>query len=102
MDAVREDRLVEHLSGDGDFRIAWQDYFREPEHPPDPKHPDGMHADLSAGKPVTCALRLPYPAKRCGCWFIECKLCGLTAALTTAGRRDDPRTVKLGCKTGVQ
>jgi C4-type Zn-finger protein len=41
---------------------------------------------------------LPYPAKRCGLFLVICDKCGYSAAITTAGRPDDPRKVTLPCK----
>jgi C4-type Zn-finger protein len=41
---------------------------------------------------------LPYPAKRCGIYLVVCERCGYSAAITTAGRPDDPRKVTLPCK----
>jgi hypothetical protein len=41
---------------------------------------------------------LPYPAKRIGHYRIECELCGLRVACTTAGRPDDPRSIRIACK----
>lgn len=52
---------------------------------------------MSDGATRTCSIELPYPAKRCGVYVIECAKCGQKNALTTAGRPDDPRTVTMGC-----
>ena len=46
----------------------------------------------------SCLVMLPYPAKRIGYFDIECTGCGLRVAISTAGRRDDPRSVRLACK----
>jgi hypothetical protein len=66
---------------------------------PNPKYPDGIDVDLSDGAKVACFTELPYPAECCGVLFVSCGECGLTVAVTTAGRPDDPRSVKLGCKS---
>jgi len=83
------------------FKIEWHDHGREPQCPPDPAFPNGMDLDCAVwcveGWP-TCKTDLPYPAKRCGYYIVECKLCGFSAAITTAGRPDDPRSFKMGCK----
>ena len=36
--------------------------------------------------------------ERCGVYLVECKICGSSVALTTAGRIDDPRSVTIACK----
>jgi hypothetical protein len=66
--------------------------------PSDPAYPHGMDVDLSDGAMSTCAGNLPYPAECCGMLMVRCAKCGANAAITTAGRVDDPRTVKLACK----
>lgn len=67
---------------------------------PDPAHPEGIDIDLTDGEPVCCRAKLPYPAECCGVLVVRCRTCGYSAAITTAGRTDDPRTVKLPCKLG--
>jgi hypothetical protein len=79
-------------------RIEWYDHEREPLCAPDPKYPNGIHLDLSFHAKQACLVNVPYPAKRCGHYRIECDACGVNVAVTTAGRPDDPRTVKLRCK----
>lgn len=78
--------------------IRWHDSGREAQNPANPKYPDGVMLDLSARASQTCMVELDYPAKRVGHWIIECTDCGLRVACTAAGRRDDPRSVKLACK----
>lgn len=80
------------------FRITWHDAGREPQCPPDPAHPKGIDIDISLGAAQTCQTPLPYPAKRCGQYFIACETCGLTGVVTTAGRPDDPRSIRVACK----
>lgn len=75
----------------------WHDRNREPQCAPDPAFPNGMDVDMSDGAARTCSIELPYPAKRCGIYVIQCDKCGQTNAMTTAGRPDDPRTVLMGC-----
>lgn len=79
------------------LRVTWFDHGREPQCLPDPAFPDGIDIDLSGGK-KSCEADLPYPAKRCGMFLIVCEVCGRSAGITTAGRPDDPRHVKLACK----
>lgn len=80
------------------MKIEWIDHAREPQHPPNPDFPHGVDIDLAGPYAVeTCKTALPYPAKRCGLYVVECPLCGRRAAITTAGRPDDPRSVKMAC-----
>lgn len=78
------------------FKVEWMDSGREPQCPPNPAYPDGI--DIKAdGAAMTCKADLPYPAKRCGAYVVECTRCGLRVACTTAGRPDDPRSIELPC-----
>lgn len=81
----------------GRFKIQWVDHFREPQCAPDPDYPSGKDLDCSFGAP-SCVTSLPYPAKRCGIFIIECSDCGERVACTTAGRIDDPRSMRMPCK----
>lgn len=69
------------------------------QHPANPDFPKGVEVDARTerGAPA-CTLELPYPAPAIGSHFVECAYCGVTAAVTAAGRADDPRTVTLTCK----
>ena len=82
------------------FVTQWVDRGREPQNPPNPAFPDGIDVDLSdiQNKDETCLVKLAYPAKRCGLWWVKCEVCGMSVILTTAGRRDDPRSVRLACQ----
>jgi hypothetical protein len=79
------------------FLVEWNDGKREPQCPSDPAYPDGIDVDVSSGK-TACVVSLPYPAKRCGFYVVRCRLCDFSVALTTAGRRDDPRSIKIPCE----
>jgi hypothetical protein len=80
-------------------QIEWIDRGGEPRNPPDPAHPHGIDVDLAGAARTTCLVNLPYPtAKRLGLYVVKCSECGLSVAITTAGRPDDPRSVKLACK----
>lgn len=79
------------------FDIKWIDVGREPQCAPNPAYPKGVRLDVTNGAPG-CWTGLPYPAKRCGYYAVKCRSCGMTALVTTAGRLDDPRSVKLPCK----
>lgn len=77
------------------FKIDWIDRGREPQCAPDPAYPKGK--DIPSIKEPSCFTALPYPAPRCGLFYVECKVCGTNALITTAGRPDDPRSVRLPC-----
>jgi hypothetical protein len=76
----------------------WKDAGREPKCAPNPDYPNGIDLDVSDGADKTCVADLPYPAKRIGSYAVECQVCGATAACTTAGRVDDPKSIKLACR----
>jgi hypothetical protein len=82
----------------GKFTITWRDSGREPQCPANPDYPDGKDLDGSGGASLSCTVALPYPAKRCGAYLLRCLVCGITAGVTTAGRRDDPRSITLACR----
>jgi hypothetical protein len=79
------------------FEIFWIDAGREPKVKPDPAYPNGIDLDMSRGRLEYCETVLPYPAPRCGHFVVTCKTCGTDALITTAGRPDDPRSLKLAC-----
>ena len=81
-----------------DFKIEWIDSGREPTQIPDPRYPQGIDLDVTDGAIVNCVVLLPYPARRCGIYYIECKRCGVNGIVTTAGRPDDPRSICMPCK----
>lgn len=79
------------------FKIEWIDSGREPRCAPNPAHPNGTDVDASFGAAAFCMGSLPYPAERCGLYIVECDHCGLRVGVTTAGRPDDPRSLKIAC-----
>jgi hypothetical protein len=79
-----------------EFDISWIDHGREPQCKPDPNHPTGKDIDASHGSP-SCYVDLPYPAKRCGLYLVKCNTCDFILGITTAGRPDDPRSVRIAC-----
>jgi hypothetical protein len=83
---------------DGTLRVEWVDGGREPRNPPDPRYPEGIDIDASMPDLPSCETALPYPAKRCGHFIVSCQTCGLKALVTTAGRIDDPRSLKITCR----
>ena len=80
--------------------VKFLDSGREPQSKADPRWPNGKPVNLAPHIPIdrTCTRNLPYPAPRCGVYQIKCRKCGFIAAITVAGRPDDPRTVTLPCK----
>lgn len=80
-----------------DFQIEWIDGERSPTGGSDPRYPDGIHLDMSGGRSPCCAVPLPYPAPRCGFFIVTCDFCGVRIVVTTAGRPDDPRTIRIAC-----
>ena len=79
-------------------KATWVDHEREPRCQPDPRYPDGIDIDVSKGAAETCETELPYPAKRCGVFHVICDRCNIYVAVTTAGRSDDPRSLRVACK----
>jgi hypothetical protein len=80
------------------IKVKWIDGHRVARSRPNPQYPNGIDVDVSGGAFKTCITLLPYPALRCGFYSIKCDHCGLTGLITTAGRIDDPRSIKLACK----
>lgn len=85
------------------FDIDWIDFEREPQCDPDPHFPNGKDIRLYESERKeyninrTCIVSLPYPAKRCGVYQIYCTLCGSKIYVTTAGRKDDPKSIEIPC-----
>jgi hypothetical protein len=80
------------------FRVMWVDHKRKPQCAPDPNYPNGIDLDISKGMSPCCISDLPYPARGCGFFRIECLNCGQVIGVTTAGRPDDPRSIKIACQ----
>jgi hypothetical protein len=81
------------------FRIKWVDHgVGKSTREPNPAYPDGVDADCSRGAERSCTAQLPYPAEGIGMHIVECTECGFRAAITAAGRADDPRSVTIPCK----
>jgi hypothetical protein len=83
------------------FDITWRDSGKPPQVKPNPDYPTGKDVDVTDDAADSCTVPLPYPAKRIGAYIVACKLCGYRAGCTTAGRPDDPRSIRLPCKTGA-
>jgi hypothetical protein len=82
------------------FRVKWVDHYQEPRCAPNPDYPNGVDLDISGGETPFCFTDLPYPAKRIGLFEIKCMNCGQIVAVSTAGRPDDPRSIKMACQGG--
>ncbi|MFH0301397.1 hypothetical protein AAFX91_30100 [Bradyrhizobium sp. 31Argb] len=80
------------------IHVSWIDRGCEPAHPSNPNYPDGIDLDLTRGAKPFCQTGLPYPAERCGYFTIACDVCGFTTMVTTAGRPEDPKSIKLPCQ----
>lgn len=73
-----------------------------PQCPPNPAYPDGIDVGADHAEPgPSCKAALPYPAPERLVWMVRCKRCGYRAAVTAAGRRDDPRSVTMPCKAAL-
>jgi hypothetical protein len=81
-----------------DFNIKWIDRYRSAKSPANPEYPNGVDVDMSTQMLPSCQSPLPYPAPRCGMYIVTCKTCGTSAVITTSGRLDDPRSVKISCR----
>ena len=66
--------------------------------PSNPAYPKGIAVDCSTPGKANCTVTLPYPAPECGMWLVFCEQCRLSAAVTAAGRPDDPISVKFSCR----
>jgi hypothetical protein len=80
------------------MKVMWFDEGCESKGSPHPDYPNGIDVDCSGGAEMTCTQPLSYPAKRCGQYLVVCEACGKAIVITTAGRPDDPRSVKIACK----
>lgn len=80
------------------MKVKWIDGKREPQCAPNQAYPNGIDLDASGGAVKACKVDLPYPAKRIGSYVVECPVCGAKTMCTTAGRTDDPRSIKVACR----
>lgn len=64
----------------------------------DPRYPKGIAVPCPPEDKQFCFVELPYPAPECGFWLVSCSDCGSTAAITAAGRADDPVSFYMPCK----
>ena len=82
------------------IHVHWVDRGYEPTQQPNPAYPNGIDIDMTGGDRLAqgCKTSLPYPAKRVGYYVVTCAKCHMKTIITTAGRPDDPKSVKLACK----
>lgn len=80
------------------MKVEWIDRGLEPQCAPDPNYPNGIVIDASIKGQQNFWVDLPYPAKRCGLYVVECEICGMKVNITTAGRPDDPKALRLPCQ----
>jgi hypothetical protein len=85
--------------GERRFTVDWIDGHRTSEQAADPAWPDGWAADVALDAPRACRVELPCPAAGRGMWVVVCTKCGFAFSLAAAGRADDPRSVRVPCKT---
>jgi hypothetical protein len=79
------------------LRKRWISRHRKPTQPSDSMYPDGIDVDASRGR-AFCSITLDHPTAECGLWIVTCDVCNQRILLTTAGRLDDPRSLKMACR----
>lgn len=79
------------------FKILFQPSPGTVMEKPDARYPDGRALDGAHGKEPSCLAILHYPAPGVGAYMIGCKVCGKRMTVTTAGRADDARSVRIPC-----
>lgn len=82
--------------------VSWHSAGGKAQCPPDPDFPNGKPVEIAflpaEGDVSVCdEIELQHPAPERGLWVIECAVCGRKAAITAAGRPDDPSTVRVSC-----
>lgn len=88
----------EAAPGSARFSVDWMDAHREATYPADPAYLNGAAIDVALDAPKACRVQLSYPALRCGLWVITCRQCAFSIAVATAGRADDPCSVRVPCR----
>lgn len=82
------------------LEVQWFDRGFVATKPADPRYPIGMDIVEPSFDPEqpSCSTALKWPAPRCGHHVVLCDTCGKSITVTTAGRLDDPRSLKINCK----
>jgi hypothetical protein len=80
------------------FSVDWIDGGRIASYPPDVAYPNGVAIDVALDAARACRVELACPAAGVGLWLVVCRGCGFAIALSTAGRADDPRSVRVPCR----
>jgi hypothetical protein len=80
------------------FSVDWIDGARVATYPADPSYPDGQAIDVALDAVRACRVELACPAAGVGLWLVVCRGCGYAITLSTAGRADDPKSVRLPCR----
>jgi hypothetical protein len=79
-----------------ELKVDFLDSGRGPRCAPNPAFPDGVDLDTSDGRLPACWVKLPV-VQTTGMLIVTCPTCGKSAAITVAGRPDDPRSYKMDC-----
>jgi hypothetical protein len=82
------------------FRVKFASMNRKAQCEPNPNYPNGI--DIDTGERPACKVDLPYPAECVGTWLVVCEECESAAAVTAAGRPDDPKSLALPCNKTLQ
>ena len=88
------------ISNNGRHKIIFVSHGRKAQCPPDPNFPHGKVMKAQTFGP-SCEVDLPYPAPECGYYVVECQECKISAAVTVAGRPDDPIQLIMPCNKGI-
>ena len=86
-------------AADARFWARWVDQERVSTYPADPAYPHGAAIDVALDAAHACRLALPSPTVGCGLWVIKCRRCHYALCVGTAGRPDDPCSVRIPCKS---
>jgi hypothetical protein len=92
----------------GAFSISWSARTRVengvartgPAHPATPGFENGTDLDLARDAASWCTASCPPWPGKLGMLHLRCQHCDVTVDLTTAGRADDPKLVRLPCWWG--
>lgn len=85
--------------GTASFKMEWVRTGGAATCAPNPAYPEGVHLRYGpkSEKVRCCTMDLPYPAPGIGYHEVKCRVCGVSARCTTAGRADDPVKLTVPC-----